>query len=90
MVSSHHVGDSISAFGEGVPLARPAYSLVDLNLSARKDELTVSLYVNNLTDKVPVFGQEFATAPDTTSAQSYFAFLVGPPRTVGLRVTKGF
>jgi len=90
MVSSHHVGDSISAFGEGTPLARPAYTLVDLNLSARKDELTVSLYVNNLTDKVPVFGQEFATAPDTTSAQSYFSYLVGPPRTVGLRVAKGF
>jgi len=90
MVSAHHVGDSISAFGEGEPLPRPAYSLVDLNLAARKDSLTLSLYVNNLTDKVPVFGQEFATAPDTTSAHSYFAYLVGPPRTVGLRVSKGF
>jgi outer membrane receptor protein involved in Fe transport len=90
LLSSHHVGDSISAFGEGTPLARPAYTLVDLNLSARRNDLTVSLYVNNLTDEVPVFGQEFATAPETTSAKSYYAYLVGPPRTVGLRVSRSF
>jgi outer membrane receptor protein involved in Fe transport len=90
MLSSRHVGRSDSGFGEGTLLARPAYTLLDLNLSARKDDLTISLYVNNLTDKVPVFGQEYATAPDTTSAQSYFAYLVGPPRTMGLKVSKNF
>ncbi len=89
-LSARHVGDSVSAFGEGTPLDRPAYSLVDVNLALKKGDLAFSLYVNNLTDEVPVYGQEWTNDVTTTSAHSYFSYLVGPPRTIGLRVSKGF
>ena len=48
----------------------------------------VDLFVTNLFDAVPVFGQEFTTSPGNTTATSYFSYLVGPPRTVGIRLTK--
>jgi len=48
----------------------------------------IDLFVTNLFDAVPVFGQEFTTSPGNTTATSYFSYLVGPPRTVGIRLTK--
>jgi iron complex outermembrane receptor protein len=50
--------------------------------------LGVDLFVTNLFDAVPVFGQEFTTSPGNTTANSYFSYLVGPPRTVGIRLTR--
>ncbi len=84
-----HVGASDSGFGEGEVLPRPAYTLVDASAGVRlRGGLGVDLFVTNLFDVVPVFGQEFTTSPGNTTATSYFAYLVGPPRTIGLRLTK--
>ena len=90
MLSANYVDDTISGFGEGEVVERPSYTLVDFGLAASKDALTISLYANNLTDETPVYGQEFATSPDTTTATSYFAYLVGAPRTVGIRASVKF
>jgi iron complex outermembrane receptor protein len=83
------VGATNSGFGEGEVLARPAYTLVDVTAGVRmRGGLGVDLFVTNLFDVVPVFGQEFTTSPGNTTATSYFSYLVGPPRTVGIRLTK--
>lgn len=88
--AARHVGASNSGFGEGEVLPRPAYTLVDVSAGLRMREgLGVDLFVTNLFDAVPVFGQEFTTSPGNTTATSYFSYLVGPPRTVGIRVTRG-
>ena len=84
-----HVGATDSGFGEGEVLPRSAYTLVDVSAGVRmRGGVGVDLFATNLFDVVPIFGQEFATSPGNTSATSYFAYLVGPPRTVGLRLTK--
>ena len=84
-----HVGSTNSGFGEGEVLPRPAYTLVDASVGVRmRGGLGVDLFVTNLFDVVPVFGQEFTTSPGNTTATSYFSYLVGPPRTVGIRLTK--
>ncbi|MEH3120366.1 MAG: TonB-dependent receptor [Sphingomonas phyllosphaerae] len=84
-----HVGASNSGFGEGEVLPRPAYTLVDASAGVRMGGgLAVDLFVTNLFDAVPVFGQEFTTSPGNTTATSYFSYLVGPPRTIGLRLSK--
>jgi outer membrane receptor protein involved in Fe transport len=89
--SARHVGASDSGFGEGTLLPRPAYTLLDLSAGlTTASKLTLQLYVNNLTDAIPVYGAEYATSPDTTTATSYFADEVGPPRTIGVRVSKAF
>ncbi len=88
--AARHVGATDSGFGEGEVLPRAAYTLVDGAAGVRtQGGLGIELFVTNLFDVVPVFGQEFTTSPGNTSATSYFSYLVGPPRTVGLRVTKG-
>lgn len=90
-LSARHVGNSISGFGEGEIVNRPAYDLLDLSIGIRTaDELAVNFYINNITDEIPVYGQEFATSPGNTTATSYFSYHVGPPRTIGVRVSKGF
>lgn len=87
--AARHVGSSDSGFGEGEVLPRPAYTLVDASAGVRlRGGLAVDLFVTNLFDGVPVFGQEFTTSPGNTTATSYFSYLVGPPRTVGVRLTK--
>ena len=84
-----HIGASDSGFGEGEVLPRPAYTLVDASAGVRTaGGLGVDLFVTNLFDVVPVFGQEFTTSPGNTTATSYFSYPVGPPRTIGLRLTK--
>ena len=84
-----HVGSTDSGFGEGEVLSRPAYTLVDVSAGMRmRGGLEIDLFVTNLFDVVPVFGQEFTTSPGNTTATSYFSYLVGPPRTVGIRLTK--
>lgn len=86
-----HVGGSNSGFGEGEVLPRPAYTLVDATMGVRTGGgLAIDLFVTNLFDVVPVYGQEFTTSPDTTTATSFFSYLVGPPRTVGVRLSKAF
>ncbi len=90
MLSANYVDTSISGFGEGEVVERPSYTLIDIALAAQHEALTISLYANNLTDRTPVYGQEFATSPDTTTATSYFAYLVGAPRTVGIRASMKF
>ncbi len=83
-----HVGSSNSGFGEGEVLPRPAYTLVDASAGVRTARgVGVDLFVTNLFDVVPVFGQEFTTSPGNTTATSYFSYLVGPPRTIGVRLT---
>ncbi|BCA63993.1 hypothetical protein HMP09_3227 [Sphingomonas sp. HMP9] len=87
--AARRVGASNSGFGEGEVLPRPAYALVDASAGVRmRDGLGIELFVTNLFDAVPVFGQEFTTSPGNTTATSYFSYLVGPPRTVGIRLTK--
>jgi iron complex outermembrane receptor protein len=84
-----HVGSTNSGFGEGEVLPRPAYTLVDASAGVRmRGGIGIDLFVTNLFDVVPVFGQEFTTSPGNTTATSYFSYLVGPPRTVGIRLTK--
>ena len=86
--AARHVGGSNSGFGEGEVLPRPAYTLVDASAGVTmRGGLGVDLFVTNLFDAVPVFGQEFTTSPGNTTATSYFSYLVGPPRTVGIRLT---
>ena len=88
-VAARHVGASNSGFGEGEVLPRPDYTLVDASAGATmRGGLGIDLFVTNLFDAVPVFGQEFTTSPANTAATSYFSYLVGPPRTVGIRLTK--
>ncbi|MGC5797597.1 TonB-dependent receptor [Sphingomonas sp. NFX23] len=87
--AARHVGGSNSGFGEGEVLPRPAYTLVDASAGVTTHGgLGVDLFVTNLFDAVPVFGQEFTTSPGNTTATSYFSYLVGPPRTVGIRLTQ--
>jgi outer membrane receptor protein involved in Fe transport len=84
-----HVGSTNSGFGEGEVLPRPAYTLVDASAGVRmRGGIGIDLFVTNLFDAVPVFGQEFTTSPGNTTATSYFSYLVGPPRTVGIRLIK--
>ncbi|WP_081668421.1 TonB-dependent receptor [Sphingomonas phyllosphaerae] len=86
-----HVGSSNSGFGEGEVLPRPAYTLVDASAGLRNARgVGVDLFVTNLFDVVPLFGQEFTTSPGNTTATSYFSYLVGPPRTIGVRLTGGW
>lgn len=88
-VAVRHVGVTDSGFGEGEVLPRPAYTLVDASVGVRmRGGVGIDLFVTNLFDAVPVFGQEFTTSPGNTTATSYFSYLVGPPRTVGIRLTK--
>ncbi|MBB5714181.1 TonB-dependent receptor [Sphingomonas aerophila] len=89
--AARHVGSSNSGFGEGEVLPRAAYTLVDATAGVRTSNgLGVDFFVTNLFDAVPVFGQEFTTSPGNTTATSYFSYLVGPPRTIGVRLTAGF
>ena len=88
-VAARHVGGSDSGFGEGEVLPRQAYTLVDASAGVTmRSGLGIDLFVTNLFDAVPIFGQEFTTSPGNTTATSYFSYLVGPPRTVGIRLTK--
>ncbi len=83
------VGSSDSGFGEGEVLPRPAYMLVDVTAGLHlRGGVGIELFVTNLFDVVPVFGQEFTTSPGNTTATSFFSYPVGPPRTIGLRLTK--
>ncbi|MGC5796200.1 TonB-dependent receptor [Sphingomonas sp. NFX23] len=87
--AARHVGGSNSGFGEGEVLPRPAYTLVDASAGVTmRGGVGIDLFVTNLFDAVPVFGQEFTTSPGNTTATSYFSYLVGPPRTIGIRLTK--
>lgn len=87
--AARHVGKSNSGFGEGEVLPRTAYTLVDVSAGVRTARgIAIDLFVTNLFDVVPVFGQEFTTSPGNTSATSYFSYLVGPPRTIGVRLSK--
>lgn len=86
--AARHVGATNSGFGEGEVLPRPAYTLVDATAGIRRGGIAIDLFVTNLFDVVPVYGQEFTTSPGNTTATSYFSYLVGPPQTVGIRVSK--
>lgn len=89
--SARHIGGTDSGFGEGEVLHRLAYTLLDMSIGIETaSELKIELFINNITDEIPVFGAEFATSPDDTTATSYFSYHVGPPRTVGVRVSKAF
>ena len=89
-VSANHVDGTISGFGEGAPLVRPPYTLTNVSFSLQRETLTLTVFADNVTDTVPVYAQEYATNPATTTATSNFAYVVGQPRTVGLRIRKVF
>ncbi|MDI1297340.1 MAG: TonB-dependent receptor [bacterium] len=90
-LAARHVGSSNSGFGEGEVLPRPAYTLVDASAGIRLGSgIAIDVFVNNVFDAVPVYAQEFANSPGNTTATTYFAYLVGPPRTAGIRVSKEF
>jgi outer membrane receptor protein involved in Fe transport len=89
--AARYVGASDSGFGEGEVLRRPGYTLVDMSVGVTTArELSVNFFVNNLTDAIPVYGAEFATSPGNTTATSFFSYHVGPPRTIGVRLSKAF
>lgn len=90
MLSANYVDDTVTGFGEGEPLPRPAYTILDLMARLEIDSLSISLFVDNLTDETPIYAKEFANNPFSTNAPSFFAAVVGQPRTIGLRLSKRF
>lgn len=89
--AARYVGQTISGFGEGEIVERPAYTLLDMSIGVKTiDNIALDFFVNNITDAIPVYGQEFATSPGNTTATSYFSYHVGPPRTIGVRLSKQF
>lgn len=90
MLAANYVDDTITGFGEGEPEPRPEYTVIDFMGTLTRETLSVSLFVDNITDETQVYGQEFATSPSSTTATSFFAAHTGQPRTVGVRVRKRF
>lgn len=90
MLSANYVDDTITGFGEGEPEPRPEYTVIDFMGTLTRETLSVSLFVDNITDETQVYGQEFATSPSNTTATSFFAAHTGQPRTIGVRIRKRF
>lgn len=89
--AARYVGNAISGFGEGEIVERPAYTLLDMSIGVKTaDDISLDFFINNITDEIPVYGQEFATSPGNTTATSFFSYHVGPPRTIGVRLSKQF
>ena len=90
MLAANYVDDTITGFGEGEPEPRPEYTVIDFMGTLTRETLSVSLFVDNITDETQVYGQEFATSPSSTTATSFFAAHTGQPRTIGVRIRKRF
>ena len=90
MLAANYVDETITGFGEGEPESRPEYSVIDFMGTLTRDTLSVSFFVDNITDETQVYGQEFATSPSRTTATSWFGAHTGQPRTVGVRLRKRF
>jgi iron complex outermembrane receptor protein len=90
MLAANYVDETITGFGEGEPEPRPEYSVIDFMGTLTRDTLSVSFFVDNITDETQVYGQEFATSPSRTTATSWFGAHTGQPRTVGVRLRKRF
>ncbi|WP_232059420.1 TonB-dependent receptor [Kineobactrum salinum] len=87
-----HKGDSNSDFSSrdallGLPNPDfhklPSIDRFDVNISFQKDNLTLGLFVRNLTD-------EDLIVDVVSSDQDPFAYIMGSPRTVGLRLGAEF
>ncbi len=90
ILTVNYVDDTITGFGEGEPEPRPEYTVIDFMGTLTRETLSVSLFVDNITDETQVYGQEFAQSLVSPTATSFFAAPPGQPRTVGVRIRKRF
>lgn len=90
MLAANYVDDTITGFGEGEPEPRPNYKVIDFMGTLTRDSLSVSFFVDNITDETQVYGQEFATSLTRTTSTSWFGAHTGQPRTMGVRIRKSF
>ena len=81
------VGSSITGFGEGELVRRPAYTLVNASAGLAGSRWELSLFVRNLTDATPVYAWEFSTSPAVGGSPDFLNAVVGEPRTIGVRLT---
>ena len=84
--SAQYVDESLSGFGEGEAPERPDYTLINFRVGVFNDKWEVALFVNNLTDEVPIYGIEFGASTGNTTATNDFSALVGQPRTMGINL----
>lgn len=84
---ARRVGSSISGFGEGALVLRPAYTLVGASAGFASERFEAALFVRNLTDETPIYAWEFATSPDVGGSPDFLNAVVGEPRTIGVRLT---
>ena len=90
-----YTGSSLSANNSTLtPAVLNAYDLLNLRVGVRKDRRELSLYVNNMFDRLAVLGDSI---PDiartiTIDGQSvpYNRVYITPPRTIGLQYRQGF
>ena len=87
---ARRVGSSITGFGEGELIERPAYTLVGASAGVADGRFEAALFVRNLTDETPVYAWEFATSPDVGGSPDFLNAVVGEPRTIGIRLTARF
>jgi iron complex outermembrane receptor protein len=83
--SASYVGNVVGIFSSASPKRQnfPAYTKTELRGGVRSDSWTLSLFVNNVTDKrAPIMGGVGTTVPTT--------FFYIQPRTVGLSISKTF
>jgi iron complex outermembrane recepter protein len=82
--TASYVGPRIGAF-QTAPQRQelPGYTKTDLHATAKKDQWTVDLYINNLTDARGIVGGGIGTAVPTS-------FGVIQPRTTGVSVARTF
>lgn len=60
---ARRVGSSITGFGEGELVERPAYMLVNASAGLAGSRWELSVFVQNLTDTTPVYAWKFSTSP---------------------------
>ena len=84
------VGSSITGFGEGELMERPAYTLLNASIGLTSSRLDLSLFVQNLTDETPIYAWEFSTSPDVGGSPDFLNAIIGEPRTIGIRLTARF
>ena len=84
---ARRVGSSITGFGEGELVERPAYTLVNASAGLTGPRWELSLFVQNLTNTTPVYAWEFSTSPAVGGSADFLNAVVGEPRTIGVRLT---
>jgi outer membrane receptor protein involved in Fe transport len=67
---------------------QPSYDLVDLSFGLSRNDYTVELFVNNVTDERSILYRTVQCAETVCGAQPYI--YTSPPRTIGLKFTQRF